>query len=119
MHWPNGKLPCFCLALGGTAYVSTVTGASETDTDGVAVLSEDVFAIFHTRIDVLVPSSENTARELMKNSVPPASVSNWLPGDCAGHTVKPAPSGPAPSVLKSTTLPTPPVRRLCPMPYIC
>ena len=29
------------------------------------------------------------AFELMKNSVPPLSELNWVPGDCAGQTVKP------------------------------
>jgi len=79
-------------------------------------LSDDALAIVHIRIDELTPSSSNTARELRKYSLPPFAPSNWLPGVCAGHTVKAAPSGPTPSVLNRTTLPTPPVNALWPMP---
>ncbi len=33
--------------------------------------------------------ASSAAFELMKNSVPPLSVLNCVPGDWAGHTVKP------------------------------
>src|SRR6266581_5743442 len=33
--------------------------------------------------------ASSAALELMKNSVPPLPASNWVPGDCAGQTVKP------------------------------
>ena len=52
---------------------------------------------------LLVPSSENTAFELRKYSVPPFEVSNVVPGDDAGQTVNPAPSAVRPRVLNSTT----------------
>lgn len=45
--------------------------------EGIALSSDEVCVRVHTTI------------ELKKNSVPPLSVLNWNPGDCAGHTVNP------------------------------
>src|SRR3954463_3358136 len=113
----SGRLPAGCVARGGTAYVSTGTSERNMLADGDVVFNEEVFVIDHRRMELLVPSSENTALELRKYSVPPLSVLNWFPGLTAGQTVKPPPSGPAPKVLKSTTLPLlPPSSRLLPMP---
>src|SRR5690348_7393180 len=115
MQSDSGWLPAGCVARGGTAYWSTVIDAISRFGAGLAAFSDDVFDIVHRRIDVLVPP-RNTASELRKYSLPPCAPSNALPGVMAGHTVKPAPSGPAPSVSNSTTLPpAPPVMRLLPM----
>src|SRR6185369_1349461 len=119
MHWLSGRLPAGWFARGGTAYSSTAICASETPTAGDELLSDDVLLIVHCRIESLTPSSVKTARELRKYSLPPLAVAKVVPGTVAGQTVKPAPSGPAPSVLNSTALPVPPRSRFFEMPYIC
>jgi len=64
------------VARGGTAYVSTATVETERLGAGDAVFSDAVFVIVHNRMELLVPSSEKTALELRKYSVPPLSVLN-------------------------------------------
>src|SRR6476661_3573281 len=76
MHCESGRLPAGCVARGGTAYVSTATVDTFSVGAGEVVLSEEVFNMLHTRMLLLVPSFENTALELRKNSVPAWSVSN-------------------------------------------
>jgi hypothetical protein len=44
--------------------------------DGELVFNEEVLLIVHSRMLLLVPSLEKTARELRKNSEPPLEVSN-------------------------------------------
>jgi len=116
MHSDKGSSPVFCFDRGGTAYCNTATDCKLRLGEGDSVFSDDVFVMVQSRTVVLVPSLENTASELRKNSLPPLSRSNWLPGLWAAHTVKPAPSGPVPRVLNSTALPLPPVRTLLPIP---
>ncbi len=116
MHWLSGRSPAFCVARGGTAY--WVTGITDTERpgDGVAVFSDAVLVIVHCRIWLLVPSSLKTAFELRKYSLPLFTVEYVVPGTDAGQTVKPAPSGPVPSVLNRTALPEPPVSAALEMP---
>ena len=89
---------------------------------GVAEFSDAVFVSVHTTIcfeELVVPvvvfvtgvTASAAAFELMKNSVPPLSVSNWPFGDCAGQTVNPGWVGPSslgaltePEVSKCTTV---------------
>src|SRR3954468_12945463 len=72
----NGRFPAGCVARGGTAYVSTATVEIDRLGAGDAVLSDAAFVIVHNRMELLVPSSEKTALELRKYSVPPLSVLN-------------------------------------------
>src|SRR5262245_37552654 len=116
MHWLSGRSPAFCVARGGTAYSVTGIPVAERLGDGVAVFSDAVLVIVHWRISVLRPSSSKTARELRKYSVPLFSEAYVVPGTDAGQTVKPAPSGPIPSVLNRTALPEPPVSAALEMP---
>src|SRR5262249_33928396 len=89
---------CFCR--GGTAYCPTVRIEFVRLRLGEAEFSEDVLVSFQTRRSVEVPvpgvqltpevhCASSPASELRKYSVPPLSVLNWVPGDCAGQTVKP------------------------------
>src|ERR1700720_925686 len=112
MHCDSGRDPAGCFARGGGAYWSTVIACTLSPTPAAEEFSDAVPVNDHNRMLVLAP--KNTASELRKYSVPPWAPSNWLPW--AGHTVKPAPSGPSPTVLNSTALPGCPVRRLLPMP---
>src|SRR5215471_4567271 len=75
-HCDSGRLPAGCFARGGTAYVPTATLNRANAGTGDGELSEEVFVIFHSRMLLLVPVAEKTARELRKNSVPPLSVLN-------------------------------------------
>ena len=75
-HCESGRLPAGCVARGGTAYWSTAMSVRLRLGDGVAVFSEEVLLIVHSRMPLLVPSSEKTARELRKYSLPPLEVSN-------------------------------------------
>src|ERR1051326_7957801 len=71
MQVPNGRLPAGCVASGGTAYSSTAMVLTSKLGLGLAELSDEVLVSVHCKMLVLVPSSEKTARELRKNSVPP------------------------------------------------
>ena len=57
----------------------TAIGETPSAGAGERELSVEVFDIVQRKIVLLVPEPKNTASELRKNSVPPLSVSNWLP----------------------------------------
>src|SRR5579862_512875 len=103
-HCDSGAVPFICRAGAGTPYSPTPTVDALSDRLGDAVLSELVFASFHTTMEFDVPSSAKTARELVKYSVPPFDVSYCVPAVAAGMTLKPVPkSGPTPFVLVTVT----------------
>src|SRR5919202_5173314 len=94
-----------CCCFGGTPYCPTVRIRLLMPTAGVAVFSDDVFVSVHTMswLEVRLPAAPETgscassaAFELRRYSVPLFSRLNCdVPGDCAGHTVKPGCVDPA------------------------
>src|SRR6266568_257751 len=84
-----------CRCLGGIPYWPTVNTLVVRVRFGDPVLSEEVLVSAQTIRLVeapvyCVPDASSPALELRKYSVPPAFGSyEFVPGDCAGHTVKP------------------------------
>src|SRR5512136_2206758 len=90
-----------CCCFGGTPYCETDITLFVRLRAGVAEFKDDVFVKLQSNRSDEVPLPEvqtlpeshwasSVASELKKYSVPPAFVLNWfVPGDCAGQTVKP------------------------------
>jgi len=87
-----------CCCFGGTPYWPTVRILLPRLTAGLAVFSDAVFFRAHTMswLEVRLPAAPETgccvssaAFELRKYSVPLFARLNCVPGDCAGHRVKP------------------------------
>ena len=98
-----------CCCFGGTPYWFTIISLLLRLRDGEPESIDEVLARVHSTIWVAVPLGSKTAMELRKNSVPPLfRLKESVPGDCAGHTVKPGstPEGAltSPTVSNCTTL---------------
>ena len=104
MHWPSGKSPGFCSDFGGSAYSPTVSVVWLRASAGVEP-SDWVFVNAHTSrsVEEPLPLASSAAFELRKYSVPPAAVAYCVPGDTAGHSVKPGLPASAPAVSNCVT----------------
>src|SRR6185369_9641750 len=111
MQWPWGALvpgaepEPGCCCFGGTPYWLTPRTFTPSPTAAGSEFSADVLVRDQRMIllELRVPAAPETgicassaAFELSRYSVPPLPVANWLvPGDCAGHRVKPGCVAPA------------------------
>src|SRR5258708_966797 len=79
-----------CCCFGGTPYWFTVISLLLRLRDGEPESIDAVLVSVHSTIWFAVRLLSKTAIELKKNSVPPLfRLKERVPGDCAGHTVKP------------------------------